>query len=284
MKKTHSAKDSTSLVEREARLKEGLFKELAELGTAWLSGRGEPHLVFDVGCGRGLSVLHGWHGVLNRAGVVAELVLLDRSLDALKEASKLLAAVKRERPVHFIAAEASRLPLRRPREAGWLGFYGSVLHELRGQGRLDEALDEASQHFEALVGYDFVDPDPERSVELSEALRHPAVRERAEALTELGAADSLTVVLEAVYQLSHPRDPSLSHLHFNARFDEVLGELMKHGYEVEWSSLKEVDEEAELRLEVLGLDLKLPRGLKARAAWLAVSQRRVKSFLSERPT
>ena len=277
MRRTPSATASTrSLAEREGRLKEQLYRVLAELGAEWL-GRGlGARLVFDVGCGRGLSVLYGWSSSLKRPGLEAELVLVDWDVEALREAGRRAKAEAPGLSVHLVAADASRLPFREPIEEGWLGFYGSVLHELRSQGRLSEALEEASRCFKAVLGYDYVDPDPERVRKLSSPLANPAVKERAEQLAVLGPVDSLTVVLEAVYQLTHPRGLSEAHLHFNASLSELFTELKAYGFEVKWFRLLDLDEEAALRFEALRLEP--PRGLKGRAAWLAEAQRSEKSF------
>jgi len=270
-----------SLVRRLARLKRRLYRELLLKALKELTRLEDPLIVVDCGCGSAYEVAYGLSPSLSAvlSCRALTLLLLDMSRAAVKSAVEL-SKRSLEHPsveVHGVVCDVFKLPLKLPLSGGTLGFYGSVLHELRSQGRLPEALAEASRYFKVVAGYEYVDPDPKGRLRLELNSLTSKVKRRLrlvakEAGETLGRRPKLTLVLEACYQLGvAPKQPP-RHLHFAFRAEDLKLALTSIGLAVKWFKLYDVNSEAELRLKRAGLALPLKEPLMGRAAWVAVKE------------
>jgi len=247
-----------------ARSRDEVYLEVAAKALAELARLG-GHVAVDCGCGsRAYASIRGLIPTSRSMGLDVELVLADLEPSAVRSALAHVGG----RAAHGVVCDLSQLPLRPGR---WLGLYGSVLHELRAQGRLEGALAEASRCFAVVAGYDYVDPGGEVEVEALSG----EVRGRVEALASmlgerLGHKCRLGLALDACLQLSLGQPPQ--HLHFTFTPDGIAEALARLGLEVRWLKLYDVWGEVVERLSPLGVNIPLKRPLMGRAAWVAVKE------------
>ncbi len=280
--------NKAKFVRMEARLKKKLYREVALKSLKALIHDSGPYFIFDCGCGEAYEAVYGFFPVLRRLKLNAEItiLLLDLSKKALEKALRKLKQTSSKGivEVYAVVCDVAHLPFNKVVVDRALGFYGSILHELYMRKSLNEALSEARRYYRLMAGYDYVDPDPRGEFKIKITDLNADLRKRIFRLAEkLGEQVDdlcrLSLVLEAVYQLSFPGGQPLSHLHFTRKASSMRRLLSRQGLRLRWTKRYDIAPEVGFRLKALGAArLSFPFPLKGRLAWLAERYKHSKDF------